>query len=306
MLCHWDEVPEEPRETGHLRAGWTDLGAAAGSVAVGLSRQRLAPGAQATPAHVHDAEEELCYVLAGDGLSWHDGVTYAVGAGDALLHLPGGAAHCLVAGDDGLDALMFGERRPAEVCRLPRTGSAWLGHRWAEVGTGPDPWEREVAAGPVAIDGAPAPRPPGIVAVADVEGEERRRGDTGIVRRNVGVALGSRATGMRILEIDPGMHGYPAHCHSAEEELFVVLDGDGALLLGPDEHPVRRGHVVSRPAGTGVAHRFRAGARGMTVLAYGERKADDVAWYPRSGKVFMRGLGVAFRVEAVDYWEGEE
>jgi uncharacterized cupin superfamily protein len=159
----------------------------------------------------------------------------------------------------------------------------------------------------VPLDGAPAPRPPGIVAVAEVPGEERRRGDTGIVRRNVGVALGSRATGMRVLEIDPGMHGYPAHCHSAEEELFVVLDGSGTLLLGFDEeHSVRRGHVVSRPAGTGVAHRFRAGDDGMAVLAYGERKADDVAWYPRSSKVFMRGLGVAFRAEPVDYWEGEE
>jgi uncharacterized cupin superfamily protein len=306
MLCHWDEVLEEPREIGHLRARWTDLGAAAGSVAVGMGRIRIAPGAQSTPAHVHDVEEELCYVLAGDGLSWQDGTTYEVRAGDALVHLARGPAHTLVAGDGGLDVLMFGQRRWAELGRLPRTGVGWLGASWVEVGAPPHPWEREAAAGPMPVDGAPAPRPPGIVAVAEVEGEERRRGDTGIVRRNVGVALGSRATGMRMLEIDPGMHGYPAHCHSAEEELFVVLDGDGALLLGSDEHPVRRGNVVSRPAGTGVAHRFRAGERGLTVLAYGERKADDVAWYPRSRKVFMRGLGVAFRVEAVDYWEGEE
>jgi uncharacterized cupin superfamily protein len=111
---------------------------------------------------------------------------------------------------------------------------------------------------------------------------------------------------MRLLEIEPGMHGYPAHCHSAEEELFVVLDGDGTLLLGSDAHPVRRGHVVSCPAGSGLAHRFRAGDGGLTVIAYGERKPDDVAWYPRSQKVFMRGLDVAFRVQEVDYWEGEE
>jgi uncharacterized cupin superfamily protein len=307
MLCHWDQVPERPVEHGPMRAAWTDLGAAAGSVHVGLRRVRIQPGAQSTPAHVHDVEEELCYVLRGDGLAWQDGTTYAVRAGDALVHLARGAAHTLVAGADGLDVLMFGQRVWAELGRLPRAGVAWLGASWVQVGAPPHPWEREAAAGPVPVDGEPAPRPPGIVAVADVEGEERRRGDTGIVRRNVGIALGSRATGMRVLEIDPGMHGYPAHCHSAEEELFVVLDGEGTLLLGhADEHPVRRGHVVSRPAGTGVAHRFRAGDRGLTVLAYGERKADDVAWYPRSQKVFMRGIGVAFRAEPVDYWEGEE
>jgi uncharacterized cupin superfamily protein len=307
MLCHWEDVAEQPVEQGPMKAGWTDLGAAAGSVDVGLRRIRVAPGAQSTPAHVHDLEEELCYVLGGDGRSWQDGRTYAVRAGDALVHLARGAAHTLVAGEVGLDVLVFGQRRWAELGRLPRAGVGWLGATWVEVGTGAHPWAREAAAGPVAVDDEVAPRPRGIVAVAEVEGEERRRGDTGIVRRNVGVALGSRTTGMRLLEIDPGMHGYPAHCHSAEEEMFVVLDGSGTLLLGSsEEHAVRRGHVVSRPAGTGVAHRFRAGDDGLTVLAYGERKPDDVAWYPRSRKVFMRGLGVAFRAEPVDYWEGEE
>jgi uncharacterized cupin superfamily protein len=306
MLCHWDDVPERPVEQGPMKAGWTDLGDAAGSVEVGLRRIRIAPGAQSTPPHAHDLEEELCFVLAGEGLSWQDGTTYAVRAGDALVHLARGPAHTLVAGSGGLEVLMFGQRRWAELGRLPRTGVGWLGASWVEVGPGDHPWARDIAAGPLAVDDEPAPRPPGIVAVAEVEGEERRRGDTGIVRRNVGIALGSRATGMRILEIDPGMHGYPAHCHSAEEELFVVLDGSGTLLLGADEHPVRRGHVVARPAGTGVAHRFRAGDGGLTVLAYGERKSDDVAWYPRSSKVFMRGLGLAFRAEPIDYWEGEE
>src|SRR4051812_49384864 len=334
MLCHWDDVPERPVEQGPMKAGWTDLGDAAGSVEVGLRRIRTAPGAQSTPPHAHDLEEELCFVLAGEGLSWQDGTTYAVRAGDALVHLARGPAHTLVAGDGGLEVLMFGQRRWGRVGRLarargrwlgggrgggrarrppgaglgrrPRPGVGWLGASWVEVGPGDHPWARDIAAGPLAVDDEPAPRAPGIVAVAEVEGEERRRGDTGILRRNVGIALGSRATGMRVLEIDPGMHGYPAHCHSAEEELFVVLDGSGTLLLGADEHAGRRGQVVARPAGTGVAHRFRAGDGGLTVLAYGERKSDDVAWYPRSHKVFMRGLGLAFRAEPIDYWEGEE
>jgi uncharacterized cupin superfamily protein len=55
MLCHWDDVPEQPIETAHLRGHWTDLGAASGTVQIGARRRRLAPGAQGTPAHVHDA-----------------------------------------------------------------------------------------------------------------------------------------------------------------------------------------------------------------------------------------------------------
>ena len=45
------------------------------------------------PVHVHADEEELFYVLDGEGLSWQDGRTYAVRAGDCVLHRPGAEAH---------------------------------------------------------------------------------------------------------------------------------------------------------------------------------------------------------------------
>ena len=95
------------------------------------------------------------------------------------------------------------------------------------------------------------------------------------------------------------------HCHAAEEELFVVLDGDGTLMLDRDEHPVRPGSVVARPPGTGVSHAFRAGDHGLTLLAFGTRESNDIVYYPRSGKVSLRGVKARFQVERVDYWHGE-
>jgi uncharacterized cupin superfamily protein len=77
------------------------------------------------------------------------------------------------------------------------------------------------------------------------------------------------------------------------------------LLLGDDEHPVRRGHVVARPAGTRVGHAFRAGEAGLTLLTYGTRDPNDIAYYPRSKKVYFRGIGVLTRLEQLDYWDGE-
>jgi uncharacterized cupin superfamily protein len=68
---------------------------------------------------------------------------------------------------------------------------------------------------------------------------------------------------------------------------------------------VRRGSVVARPPGTGVAHAFRAGPRGMSLLAYGTREPADIAYYPRSNKLSFRGLGVIGRIERLDYWDGE-
>jgi len=102
------------------------------------------------------------------------------------------------------------------------------------------------------------------------------------------------------------MESAPPHCHSIEEEIFVVLDGDGIVVLGDQETPVGPGHVIARPAGTGVAHMFRAGAGGLTYLAYGMRDPGDVCYYPRSGKIAFRGVGVIARVERLDYWDGED
>jgi uncharacterized cupin superfamily protein len=98
----------------------------------------------------------------------------------------------------------------------------------------------------------------------------------------------------------------PLHCHSAEEELFVVLDGEGVCILGEEEHPVRRGSVISRPPATRVAHGFLAGEAGLTYLAYGTREPNDIAYYPRSNKFYLRGIGLMARVERLDYWDGED
>jgi uncharacterized cupin superfamily protein len=126
------------------------------------------------------------------------------------------------------------------------------------------------------------------------------------IRRRISAAAGSVRTGLQHAVLAPGTESGPQHCHSLEEELFVVLDGDGVLLLGDDEVPVRRGSVVSRPPGTGVAHSFRAGSGGMTYLAYGTREPGDVCYYPRSNKIAFRGVGVIARLERLDYWDGED
>ncbi|HEU5207581.1 MAG TPA: cupin domain-containing protein, partial [Gaiellaceae bacterium] len=123
--------------------------------------------------------------------------------------------------------------------------------------------------------------------------------------------MGSVKTGIRHAEVFPGKLNTAPHYHALEEEIFVVLGGDGELLLweedGVAEHPVRTGSVVVRPAGTGIAHAFRGGADGMSLLMYGPREPGEVCYYPRSGKVYFIGLELITRVgEQLDYWEGED
>jgi uncharacterized cupin superfamily protein len=305
MVTHLDEVEPTTIAQGDLRGTRWRLGPAAGAVRVGLSRYRIEPGERAIPVHRHGDEEELFFVLEGDGLSWQDGRTYAVAAGDCVLHRAGAEAHTLVAGDRGVDVLAFASGSDTHLTWLPRANVMWAAPRWLPL-DGPHPFAAEAAAGPLEVPGPEAERPPTIVALNDVAVDgSRRRGDVGNDRRDLGDALGSQRSGLGHLVVDAGRLSYPPHCHSSEEELFVVLDGDGTLLLGDEERPVRRGSVVARPAGTGVAHAFRAGEQGLTLLAYGTRDPSDIAFYPRSGKVRLRGVNATFRVQQVDYWDGE-
>jgi uncharacterized cupin superfamily protein len=304
-IAHWDDVERRRAELGHLSSTWRDLGRAAGTVNVGLKRVEIDPGKWSTPAHVEGAEEEIVFVLGGSGLSWQDGKVYEIGEGDCVVHPPNRWAHTLRAGPEGLDVLIYGMRVPLQIADLPRADVAWIFPTWTEAGTGDSPWAREVAAGEPEV-GEPEPRPANIVNVNDFELVDWvPGGDLGIGGTWIARHAGAKLTGLNLDVVHPGKRNSLHHCHSAEEELFVVLEGEGLCLLGEDEHLIRPGHVIARPAGTRIAHSFRAGDDGMRLLIYGTRDPNDMAYFPHSNKIYFRGLGLIGRIEQLDYLDGE-
>jgi uncharacterized cupin superfamily protein len=300
-LAHWDNVEPVRRESGHLAGAWRDLGGAAGTWSCGLQRIQIDPNKWATPAHAELVEEEIFYVLGGSGIAWMDGEVYEVGPGDCMVYLAAEEAHTHKAGPDGLDVLAFGMRAYHAGTLLPRAGMVRLDPAWVDAS--PDarhPWEREAAAGEPEVGGI-SERPRNIVNIADIEPLAVRAG----LDSDLGRSAGSERTGLCQVTLEPGRKGAPHHCHSAEEEIFVVLEGGGTVYLGGEEAPIRAGHVLGRPPGTGVAHSFRAGDEGMTYLAYGTREVNDIAYYPHSNKVNFRGIKLIGRIERLDYWDGE-
>jgi uncharacterized cupin superfamily protein len=307
-VAHWDEAKGGRPERPGVGGTWTNLGDAAGSRSVGVNRIQLDAGEVSTPAHVHGADEEIFFVLGGSGLSWQDGETHEIRAGDCLVHRPRGKAHTLRAGDDGLDVLAYGQRIRIGGAYAPKVGIYWLWPSWAEVGEQPHPFDRA----PELEWPAPVARPGSIVNLDDVEGEY------GGIAKPLGAAAGAKQTGLNWIALPPNEEAAPPHCHSVEEELFVVLDGEGTLELWPrpkpgappptepdETHPLVRGSIVSRPAGTRISHCLRTGEQAMTYLAYGTKEPGDVCYYPRSNKIFFRGLGVIGRLELLDYFDGE-
>lgn len=310
-IAHIDEAPKRELAIGHIRATWSPLGQMAGSQAVGVRRIEVPPGGWSTPAHEHGQEEEIFYVLAGSGLVWQAGETFEVRAGDCIVFRAGRGAHTLHAVAEDLDVLAFGPRIDVEAVGFPRLGMSLVGNRAADTVPGvqdgfPVQFVREAEAGAPPLPGQPSERPRTIVNVDDVELETLTRERVARTERDLGRAAGSKTTGLQHVKVAPGREATPLHCHSLEEEIFVVLGGDGALILDEEETPVRAGHVIARPAGTGVSHVLRGGDAGMTYLVYGTREPGDICFYPRSNKVSFRGIRLIARLEALEYWDGED
>ncbi|MCU0308040.1 MAG: cupin domain-containing protein [Thermoleophilia bacterium] len=301
MIAHWDDLEAVGDEAGHLASDWRDLGRAAGSRAIGVKRVDVRPGRWGTPVHQHTGEEEIGHVLAGDGLVWIGGRTHAVGAGTAVVFPAGGPAHAFRAGPDGLSLLMFGIRGGGEVCPLPRAGVAWVGDEWVELPGGREPWDREAALGPPEC---PPPEPPPACVVRLEDAPAYFDGQV----HALGQAGGAELAGLNHVVLTAGAEGAPPHHHSAEEELFVLLAGSATLSLSPtparaatgavpESHALRAGHVVARLPGSGMCHVLRAGPEGVVYLAYGTRVASEMTYYPGSGEVYLRAVGVLAAVE---------
>jgi len=308
-VAHWDDVEGRRRDVGDMRATFRRLGAAAGATIVGVARIDVDPGCRAGPVHVHGSEEEIFFVLEGSGLAWIDGAVHEVGTGDTIVYLASGPEHTVIAGDEGLSVLAFGENHAPIITRLPRAGVGRRASLVIELSDA-DPLQREAAAGPLELP-EPTPRPSCIVGLEDVELEAEEAGDISTTERDVARAAGSVRTGLRYNTVPAGKLNCPPHWHANEHELFVVLEGGGELLLYDNHgeiaetHALRAGHCVARPGpGRKLAHALRGGPDGMTYLAYGMRDPSEFVYYPRSRKAWLGSVMV--RLELVDdYWEGE-
>lgn len=245
-----------------------DLAQAAGAFGVSLRRVQLAPDDE-SPQLTHGTEEVI-FVLAGSGTTQDSEIR----AGDCIVRPVPHEDHALRAGADGLTALVFAS--PAQ----------------------PPPFH------------SGASEPARILNLDDAEVDYE--GDVGkwvLLARQAGAVH----AGLNFGRLEPGRAGAPPHCHSEEEELFVILEDGGTLELWPpplrddprEQHALRAGHVVSRPPGTRISHWFRGDNAGLTFLAYGTRRPNDVCFYPRSNKIFWRGVGLIARLEPLDYDDGE-
>lgn len=99
--------------------------------------------------------------------------------------------------------------------------------------------------------------------------------------------IGARKLGYNLTVLPPGKTQCPFHSHRAEEEMFLVLDGEGELRFGNERYRIRRHDVIACPAGgPEVAHQItNTGQTDLRYLALSSNEAVEVCEYPDSGKI---------------------
>jgi uncharacterized cupin superfamily protein len=136
----------------------------------------------------------------------------------------------------------------------------------------------------------------------------------------IGPMIGVKDLGISYTEVPPGKSHGPFHNHHVEDEMFIILEGEGTYRFGPDSYPIKAGDVLGAPAGgQETAHQIiNTGTVPLRYYGISTMSLADVCEYPDSGKfgVFSRSTRNPYDKSSIrhlqhldhpgiDYWDGE-
>jgi uncharacterized cupin superfamily protein len=161
-----------------------------------------------------------------------------------------------------------------------------------------------------------------VVNIADVPLRQSTHGASFAAQLGrIGPLIGAQKIGCQLHIVPAGKKAFPRHAHHANEEMMLILSGQGAYRVGDETFPVRAGDVIAAPAGeASSAHQLsNTGTEDLRYLCFSTRFDPDVVEYPDSGKfgvasMVPEGKGLTSaqlayvgRLDsAVNYWDGEE
>ena len=126
-------------------------------------------------------------------------------------------------------------------------------------------------------------------------------------RLTAGTAALKMGASIDILE--PGKRGCPYHLHHAQEEMFIVLEGQGTFRVAGEMLPVKAGDVVFVPPGPAYPHQMiNTSDAPLKYLSISTKDTPEVCEYPDSNKTlaYGPGFGRMTRLDTdLDYWDGE-
>jgi uncharacterized cupin superfamily protein len=117
---------------------------------------------------------------------------------------------------------------------------------------------------------------------------------------DVGRTVGTKTIGLIIQTIEPGCFSSRRHKHVFQEELLLVMEGEGVLHHGDERVVVSAGECFCYLPEDPEAHCFEnTGATDLVIWAFGNRFAHEIAIYPDHGVAFVEGLGAEVQLTGV-------
>ncbi len=130
----------------------------------------------------------------------------------------------------------------------------------------------------------------------------------------IGGPLGTKKIGCGLVVLEPGKRAWPHHEHYGQEELFIILAGEGTIRYGDGTSSVKTGDVIFTPPGKGTAHQIvNTSDKELRYLAFSSTDNPELCYYPDSGKYGAYSFAgddavhlIAHEDSGIDYWDGED
>jgi mannose-6-phosphate isomerase-like protein (cupin superfamily) len=107
----------------------------------------------------------------------------------------------------------------------------------------------------------------------DVEDVAGANGIEGLAAHFATGPLELQRSGVSYQRIEPGKRQPWGHRHETQEEIYIVIGGNGTAKLGDDEVELSR--LDALRVAPEVARNFEAGPDGLELLAFGAPRSSD-------------------------------
>ena len=114
-----------------------------------------------------------------------------------------------------------------------------------------------------------------------------------------------------IYEIPPKMSNYPLHYHTANTEVFYIIQGNGILVTSDGQKAIKQGDFIVCPPSEKSAHKIINTSENevLKYIDFDTTNSPDIVHYPDSEKVGIiihnKSCNFFRCGEEVDYYDGE-
>ena len=131
--------------------------------------------------------------------------------------------------------------------------------------------------------------------------------DTKLKTILIGDAIGTEKFYVNIDCVKPGGESVKYHSHSKQEEFYLIISGKGILRIDGEEISIKKGDVISTPAGKDSGHQFINNSEEiLQILDIGTREKDDIITYPDENVIYIKDKKVGFKIEDnIKDWNSE-